>query len=87
MRQNSRIGFFINDLHRHAIAYYAIKILTKLFSKSYLVKNDAPLSVQRGFKRKDWEQLFAKAGIENFQCKWRWAFRWLVTCNANADSF
>jgi len=79
MKENSSIGFFINDLHRHALAYYSIKILTKTFSKSYLVKNDAPVSVQRGFKRKDWEVLFGKAGISNFHCKWRWAFRWLVT--------
>lgn len=78
MRRNSGLGFFINDLHRHALAYYSIKLITKMFSKSYLVKNDAPLSVQRGFKRKDWELLFEKAGIANFNCKWRWAFRWLV---------
>lgn len=79
MKENTSTGFFINDLHRHALAYYSIKILTKAFSKSYLVKNDAPISVQRGFKREDWEVLFEKAGISNFHCKWRWAFRWLVT--------
>jgi 2-polyprenyl-3-methyl-5-hydroxy-6-metoxy-1,4-benzoquinol methylase len=79
MRENSLLGFFINDLHRHRLAYFSIKVLTQVFSKSYLVKNDAPLSVQRGFKRKDWERLFGLAGIENYACKWRWAFRWLVT--------
>ena len=80
MQQHSQIGFFINDLHRHAVAFYSIKILTGLFSKSYLVKNDAPLSVLRGFKRNDWKRLFDSAGIENYNVKWRWAFRWLVTC-------
>src|SRR4029079_16504608 len=45
MKGHSNIGFFINDLHRHPFAYYSIKWLTGLFSKSYLVKNDAPLSV------------------------------------------
>jgi 2-polyprenyl-3-methyl-5-hydroxy-6-metoxy-1,4-benzoquinol methylase len=48
---NSRYGFFINDLHRNPIAYYSIRLLTALFSKSYLVRNDAPLSVLRGFKK------------------------------------
>jgi len=43
-----------------------------------LVKNDAPLSVLRGFKRKDWERLLAAAGITHFTCQWRWAFRWLI---------
>jgi 2-polyprenyl-3-methyl-5-hydroxy-6-metoxy-1,4-benzoquinol methylase len=84
MQQNSRTGFFINDLHRHWLAYYSIKLLTKLFSNSYLVKNDAPLSVQRGFKRNEWKRIFQEAAIRTFQCKWKWAFRWLVTyCHAN----
>lgn len=43
----------INDLERNPIAYYSIKWLTKFFSKSHLVKNDAPLSVLRGFKNKN----------------------------------
>lgn len=81
MQEHSSLGFFINDLHRHWLAYYSIKFLTKLFSKSYLVKNDAPLSVQRGFKRKEWQQLFMEAGIADFHCQWRWAFRWLITCS------
>lgn len=79
MQQNTRTGFFINDLHRHPVAYYSIKALTQVLSRSYLVKNDAPLSVQRGFKRGDWATLFARAGITNFTCRWQWAFRWLVT--------
>jgi 2-polyprenyl-3-methyl-5-hydroxy-6-metoxy-1,4-benzoquinol methylase len=85
MQEKSALGFFINDLHRHPLAYYSIKIMTQLFSGSYLVKNDAPLSVQRGFKRTDWERIFQQAGIENYTCTWRWAFRWLVTCTTHED--
>lgn len=83
MAQNSELGFFINDLHRHPLAYYAIKVLTALFSRSYLVKNDAPLSVQRGFTKEDWQAIFSKAEISPYRCRWRWAFRWLITCEAN----
>ncbi len=78
MQANSTVGFFINDLHRHPLAYSSIQLITKLFSKSYLVKNDAPLSVARGFKRKDWINLLQQAGIENAEVEWKWAFRWLV---------
>lgn len=78
MEQNAREGFFINDLHRHRIAYYSIKFLTRLFSKSYLVKNDAPLSVQRGFTKNELEKLLRLAGIWDYKIQWRWAFRWLV---------
>src|SRR5580693_736527 len=56
MKENSRSGFFINDLHRHPLAYHSIRLLTLLFSKSYLVKNDAPLSVLRGFRKKELEE-------------------------------
>ncbi|GAC1417589.1 MAG: hypothetical protein NVS1B13_09480 [Flavisolibacter sp.] len=81
MRGKATIGFFINDLHRSPIAYYAIALLTRFFSKSYLVKNDAPLSVKRGFIRNDWKEYFDVAGIRTFKIQWKWAFRWLITCS------
>lgn len=80
MNRNAALGFFINDLHRHPVAYYSIKLLTALFSGSRLVKNDAPLSVLRGFSRKDWKSLLSQAGLQQAQCSWQWAFRWLVSC-------
>ena len=76
--RSSRKGFFINDLHRHCLAYYLIKYITKFFSKSYLVKNDACLSVARSFTKEDWNQLFQQAGIKEYTINWRWAFRFLV---------
>ncbi|HTE11556.1 MAG TPA: hypothetical protein VK645_11305, partial [Chitinophagaceae bacterium] len=78
MHENAGIGFFINDLHRHFLAYYSIKILTGLFSKSYLVKNDAPLSVQRGLIKKEWEGLLKQSVLDNYSIEWKWAFRWLI---------
>lgn len=65
----------INDLERNWFAYWSIKILTALFSKSYLVKNDAPLSVARGFVKKEWIDLINKAGAKHFSVKNKWAFR------------
>lgn len=67
-----------NDLHRNWFAYYSIKFLTALFSKSYLVKNDAPLSVKRGFKKSELVSLLEKAGFKNYSVKWSWAFRYIV---------
>lgn len=80
MHDNAAEGFFINDLHRHALAYHSIKVLTALFSRSYLVKNDAPLSVRRGFSRKELTDLMQQAGLANCSISWKWAFRWLVVC-------
>jgi len=78
LRENSRIGFFINDLHRHPVAYHSIKMISRLFSRSYLLRNDAPLSVKRSFKRSDWTNILSGAGIEQYALNWRWAFRYLI---------
>ena len=79
MKENVTAGFFINDLHRHFLAFYSIKILTRLFSKSYLVKNDAPLSVRRGFIKGEWKDIFGQADIASYKIEWQWAFRYLIT--------
>ena len=78
MKENASAGFFINDLHRHPLAWYSIKLITTAFSKSYLVKNDAPLSVARGFKINEWRRLMKQAVINNFTIEWKWAFRHLI---------
>jgi 2-polyprenyl-3-methyl-5-hydroxy-6-metoxy-1,4-benzoquinol methylase len=78
MKSNSTVGFFINDLHRHSVAYHFIKLVSRLFSSSYLVKNDAPLSVLRGFKKKEWADILQQSGITNYLVQWKWAFRYLV---------
>ncbi len=78
MDVNARTGWFINDLQRHPLAYYSIRRMTGWWSKSYLVKKDAPLSVLRGFTRRDWQELLKRAGISQYSLQWKWAFRWLV---------
>lgn len=80
LRQHSGRGFFINDLHRHWLAYYLIKYITRFFSRSYLVKHDAALSVARSFRKKEWLKLLKEAGLTGYSVRWRWAFRFLVTC-------
>ena len=79
MERNAGGGWFINDLHRHFIAYHVIRWLTKWFSRSYLVKNDAPLSVLRGFSRREWQELLRQANIGDCRIQWKWAFRWLIS--------
>lgn len=76
--KKARLGIIINDLHRHRLAYFSIKVLTHLFSKSPMVQNDAPLSVLRGFSKKDFQKILSLAGMKSIQIKWFWAFRWQV---------
>lgn len=75
-KQQARVGIIINDIHRHPLAYYSIKWLTQLFSKSAMVKYDAPLSVLRAFKKSELQKILSTAGIKQYTLNWRWAFRW-----------
>ncbi len=78
IKQYAKIGFVINDLHRHWFAYYSIKFLTRLLNGSSLVRNDAPLSVLRGFKNSELKKILQKAEVKNVDLKWMWAFRYLI---------
>ncbi|MFN3403889.1 MAG: methyltransferase domain-containing protein [Cytophagaceae bacterium] len=68
----------VNDIHRHPLAYYSIKGLTSLFSKSYMVKYDAALSVLRAFKKNELSMLLQNSGFSAVSIKWKWAFRYQV---------
>ncbi|MDF2437701.1 MAG: hypothetical protein K0Q95_2077 [Bacteroidota bacterium] len=84
MNKYTKAGAVINDLQRHWLAYYAIKFLTRLFMGSTLVKNDAPISVLRGFNKSELEDVISNAGIKNAAVEWKWAFRYLIVAKPNA---
>lgn len=71
-------GLIINDIHRHWFSYYSITWLTKFFSRSSMVRHDAPMSVLRSFHKQELVQILRDAGIARYRIKWRWAFRWQV---------
>jgi ubiquinone/menaquinone biosynthesis C-methylase UbiE len=66
LRQMWRIAkrrVIVNDLHRHAVAYFSIRALTRLFSRSRMVKHDAPVSVLRAFRRDELADIARQAGV------------------------
>ncbi len=81
---NTKGYLIINDLHRHPIAYYAISLYVKWFTESPYTKNDAPLSVLRSFKRRDWHKLLKKAGIKEYSIQWKWAYRFAIVIKGQA---
>jgi 2-polyprenyl-3-methyl-5-hydroxy-6-metoxy-1,4-benzoquinol methylase len=83
LKSQCRIGVVINDIHRHWLAYYSILFLTRLFSRSAMVKFDAPLSVLRAFRKDELKKILAEAGIENYSLRWMWAFRWQLIIRFN----
>lgn len=78
LKDQVRIGHMINDIHRHTLAFYSIKLLTAFFSRSSMVKFDAPLSVLRAFRKKELVEVLRQADVKRFTIRWKWAFRWQV---------
>ena len=76
MHENARLGFVVNDLHRHWLAYHSISILTRFFSRSHLVRHDARLSVAKGFSKQELQSIFRIPDGKKVTIDWRWAFRW-----------
>ena len=75
----ARIGVVVNDLHRHGLAWAGIWAATRALSHNPMIRNDAPLSVQRGFRAAELEQLRAAPGLSRLTYTWRPFFRYLIS--------
>lgn len=74
----ARSALIVNDLHRHAIPYWSTRWGTRLLSSSRMVQHDAPLSVARGFRRRDLDDMAERAGFRWSSVRWVWPYRWVA---------
>lgn len=74
----ARYGVVVNDLHRHPLAWLGIWLGTRIFSRNRMIRHDAPLSVLRGFRPADIQDVRASAGLHELRLLWRPLFRYLV---------
>jgi ubiquinone/menaquinone biosynthesis C-methylase UbiE len=86
LKVQARLGLIINDIHRHPIAFHSIRILTQLFSKSSMVKYDAPLSVLRAFKKHELIEILQQSELKPFSINWKWAFRWQILAYTSSSA-
>lgn len=79
----AKSAVIINDLHRNSLAGLCFSIISPLFFKNRLIIHDGLLSIKRGFKRTDWENILSAASIpkERYSITWHWAFRWIIWIN------
>lgn len=63
METRARRGWFVNDLHRHALAYRGFPLLAALLRVHRIVREDGQLSIARSFRPGDWAGMLADAGI------------------------
>jgi SAM-dependent methyltransferase len=65
-------GWFIADLHRHAVPYHAFRLLSRLARWHRFVQHDGPVSIARSFRREDWQRILNTAGIDPAAVSIRW---------------
>lgn len=64
MEHETRMGWMINDLHRHRLAYLGFPLLARVAGWHRIVREDGQLSIARSFKPADWRSALATAGVE-----------------------
>lgn len=77
MDETARVGWLINDLHRHWLAWAGFRALAAIFRWHPIVAHDGAVSVRRAFARADWDRLLAAAGVRA-EIRWHFPFRWTV---------
>ncbi|HYE01427.1 MAG TPA: methyltransferase domain-containing protein [Alphaproteobacteria bacterium] len=79
MDRHAGLGWFINDLHRHPLPYYALKLIMPALRLDRMVCHDGPISVARAFRRADWQRALAgRTDPAPAEIRWHFPFRWGV---------
>jgi SAM-dependent methyltransferase len=74
MEERARLGWLVNDLHRHPLPYFLARGGAPLLRMHRFVRHDAPLSVARSFDRRDWLRLLTAADLAPPTTTIRWCF-------------
>ncbi|PKA84195.1 hypothetical protein ATE92_2366 [Ulvibacter sp. MAR_2010_11] len=81
--EKTKVGIVVNDLHRSRLAFILFRIVGKLFIKTKIARHDGLVSIARGFKKIELEQLSEAINPEKTIITWKWAFRyqWILSKN------
>jgi SAM-dependent methyltransferase len=63
----ARKAILVSDLVRDPLAYYGIRLITRLFTRNEMTRFDGPLSVRRALTIKEWRALFREAAVGPFR--------------------
>jgi len=74
----ARRAVIVNDLARNLIPYYFARLTGPLLAKSFLTRNDGPVSVLRGFTAAELKDLARRAGLERFSVRRLFPYRLLL---------
>lgn len=74
LERHARRGWYIADLHRHAVPYYGFRLLARAMRWHRIVRIDGTISIARSFRRAEWQALLARAGLLA-ELRWHLMFR------------
>ncbi len=80
MDSEARIGWFVNDLHRHAVSYFGYPVLSQLAGLHRIVRMDGQTSIARAFRPADWQEMLTAAGVASAKVERKFPFRLCVSC-------
>ncbi len=82
MDSEARIGWFVNDLHRHPMSYFGYPVLAQLAGLHRIVRMDGQISIARSFRPEEWREMLAEAGVTDARIERKFPFRLCVSCTA-----
>lgn len=79
MEARARLGWVVNDLHRHWFAFHGFRLLATVMRWHPFVRHDGPVSIARAFRKDDWRRLLGLAGTPDAATvQWWFPFRYCV---------
>lgn len=63
MEAKGRLGWFVNDLHRHPLPYHVFATATRIARRHRFIRHDGPVSISRAFDKADWRRILDAAGV------------------------
>jgi SAM-dependent methyltransferase len=78
MEAEARLGWFVNDLHRHGFAYTGWPLLSSLMRWHPIVRHDGHLSIARSYRPAEWPPLLSEAGVDGARVFRQFPFRLCV---------
>ncbi len=64
MEATAQLGWFVSDLRRHPLPYYAMKAGFPLLRRHRFMHHDGPVSVASAFVEADWRATLSEAGLD-----------------------
>ncbi|GGB38594.1 hypothetical protein GCM10011380_29990 [Sphingomonas metalli] len=71
-------AWFVNDLHRHAVAHRSFPLLARIMRWHPIVRHDGTVSIARAFRPPDWATLLGEAGVREARVFRAFPFRLCV---------